>query len=439
MDSTIPLLSIAMAALTVCFAAMAEVALAAVSRQRMRAMLEAGQSRAQAAYTLLDEPERFLSTLLVLKTFAVLIAGVSAAYLAAQLAPGWQGTALALLLTGFVLLLCQIGPRALIVRNPDPVALQISGLTNLFAVILSPVTGVLRAFSRWIRGPGSINQSDENIFLSEDGLRFLLNADMGGGDSIIQQEEKEMIESIFEFGETLVREVMVPRIDIVALDVKSSLQEALDTVLSAGHSRIPIYHDTIDNIVGVLYAKDLLRAFQEGQEQSEVFKMLRTPYFIPESKKVNDLLGELQSRRVHIAIVVDEYGGTAGLVTIEDLLEEIVGDIRDEYDTAEEALVQEVGPDQYVFNARINLSEVNDLLHTNLPSTGGDTLGGFIYDQLGKVPAVDDTLSFDGVSMVVRSVNGRRIDEVLVARLPKDENQAEPETAPTLLHFWTVR
>jgi CBS domain containing-hemolysin-like protein len=140
-----------------------------------------------------------------------------------------------------------------------------------------------------------------------------------------------------------------------------------------------------------------------------------------------------------MAIVVDEYGGTAGLVTIEDLLEEIVGDIRDEYDTAEEALVQEMGPDQYLFNARINLSEVNDLLHINLPSTGGDTLGGFIYDQLGKVPAVDDRVKFDDVTMVVRSVNGRRIEQVLATRTHEDEQQSEPETAPTLLHFWTIQ
>ena len=174
--------------------------------------------------------------------------------------------------------------------------------------------------------------------------------------------------------------------------------EALDVILKAGHSRIPVYKNSVDNIVGILYAKDLLRFLRDGRTDTPLSKTLRPAYFIPESKKVDELLQELQQRKVHMAIVVDEYGGTAGLVTIEDLLEEIVGEIQDEYD-AEEPTVEEVNEHEYLFDARVQLDEANKLLGVELPSEGGDTLGGFIYSQLGKVPTVGDRVEFENVTI----------------------------------------
>jgi putative hemolysin len=220
-----------------------------------------------------------------------------------------------------------------------------------------------------------------------------------------------MIASIFAFGETLVREVMVPRIDVSAVPVDVPMLEALDLILKAGHSRIPVYHDTIDNVMGILYAKDLLRYLRDGRTDVHLGKILRPAYFIPESKKVDELLQELQQRKVHMAVVVDEYGGTAGIVTIEDLLEEIVGEIQDEYD-AEEPTVEAVDDREFLFDARVSLNEVNQLLGVELPAEGGDTLGGFIYSQLGKVPAVGDTIEYGDVTVEVLSVAGRRIKQV---------------------------
>jgi putative hemolysin len=244
-----------------------------------------------------------------------------------------------------------------------------------------------------------------------------------------------MIASIFEFGETVAREVMVPRIDIDAIAVETPLLDAVDVILKAGHSRLPVYKETVDNVVGMLYAKDLLRYLRDGRTDVPISRMLRPPYFIPESKKVDELLQELQQRRVHMAIVVDEYGGTAGLVTIEDLLEEIVGEIQDEYDT-EAPTVEEVGADEYLFDARLNLDEVNKVLAVDLPDEGGNSLGGFIYSQLGKVPAVGDTIDYEGVRIEVLSVAGRRIQQVRASRVQAmSENEGQSTDGAAAISF----
>ncbi len=239
--------------------------------------------------------------------------------------------------------------------------------------------------------------------------------DAGEETGIIEEDEKEMIYSIFELGETLAREVMVPRIDIIAVESKTPIQQALDLILEKGHSRIPVYEETIDNIIGLLYAKDLLGHLRDGDAAVALHDILRPAYFIPETKKVDELLQDLQQRKVHMAIVVDEYGGTAGLVTIEDLVEEIVGEIQDEYD-AEEPFIEVISNDEFIFNARVDLDDVNKLMNVELPSERYNTLGGFIYSQLGKVPKVGDEILFDGIKIAVLSVVGRRIKKVKVNR-----------------------
>jgi CBS domain containing-hemolysin-like protein len=215
---------------------------------------------------------------------------------------------------------------------------------------------------------------------------------------------------------------MVPRMDVVAVPLDASMNEALDLILKAGHSRIPVYRDSVDNVVGILYAKDLLRYLRDGRTDVALGKILRTAYFIPESKKVDELLQELQQRKVHMAVVVDEYGGTAGVVTIEDLLEEIVGEIQDEFD-AEEPTVEALGDSGYLFDARVDLDEVGKLLHLDLPQEGGDTLGGFIYSQLGKVPAVGDRIVYAEIVFEVMSVAGCRIKQVRAG--PEDDRSVD--------------
>jgi len=386
-------------------AAAAEMALASVSRQRLRQMVAAGQTRARVADALLSEPARFLSTLLALKLICFVAVTGTATLLAQRLGGGrWLGWILAG--TALLLILSQLLPRAWVVGRPEKVVLWLAPLVRLAVLFLSPLTALMRQIGHRAIPDGT---APESIFLSEDGLRFLLN--VTEEETAIEDDEKEMIASIFAFGETLVREVMVPRIDVVAVPADMPMLEALDVILKVGHSRIPVYKNSIDDVLGILYAKDLLRYLRDGRTDVPLGKILRPAYFIPESKKVDELLEELQQRKVHMAVVVDEYGGTAGVVTIEDLLEEIVGEIQDEYD-AEEPTVEEVGEHEYLFDARVLLDEVNKLLGVELPSEGGDTLGGFIYSQLGKIPAVGDTIEFRDVKIEVLSVAGRRIKQV---------------------------
>jgi len=244
---------------------------------------------------------------------------------------------------------------------------------------------------------------------------------------VIEEEEKEMINAIFDMGDTLAREIMVPRIDVLALDVSTPLPQAVDAVLAVGHSRVPIYQGNIDNVLGLLYAKDLLRAWKDAGQGGKLGDLMRPAYFAPETKKVDQLLADLQQKRIHMAIVVDEYGGTAGIVTLEDIVEEIVGDIRDEYDVDEESLFERINDGEYIFDARINLDDVNELLNLSLPTSESDSLGGFIYGQLGHVPSAGEKVPADQATFEVLSVTGRRIRKVRALRTLSADLPAAPE------------
>ena len=399
------------------YAAAAEAAVAALSRQELRLNLGGRGARGQAE-ALSGEPARYLSTLLVVKLICYVVVTATCVLMTLRLW-GVQWLPLAGLAVWLLLLLSQLLPRAWSVDRQEWVADKVAPGLRFLAWMLYPITAAMRFVSHRAVAEGT---SPDSVFLSEGGLRLLL--DSNDQEAIIEEDEKEMIASIFEFGETLVREVMVPRIDMVAVPMTATLIDALDVIVRAGHSRIPVYKDSIDNIAGILYAKDLLPYLREGRMDVPIAKILRSAYFIPESKKVDELLQELQLRRVHMAIVVDEYGGTAGLATIEDLLEEIVGEIQDEYD-AEEPTIEAVDEDEYLFDARVALDEVNKLLDVDLPAEGTDSLGGFIYSQLGRVPVVTDVITYGGLRIEVLSVAGRRIKQVRASRIDGDE---EPGT-----------
>jgi putative hemolysin len=241
-----------------------------------------------------------------------------------------------------------------------------------------------------------------------------------GGDDT---DEQQLVSSVFDFGDTKVREVMVPRIDMVAVSVHANPSEAVDLIVEAGHSRVPVYDDTIDRIVGIFNAKDAL-AKVVADEQFTIEEIMRDVYFVPESKKIGDLLSEFRKRRIHIAIAVDEYGGTAGLVTMEDLLEELVGDIQDEFD-AEEELVRVIDEDTLICSAKVRLDELNDTFGIDLPEGDADTLGGFLYENIGRVPRVGDVFVSRGLEFRVESVEGQRMDKVHVKGLSAVRRKTE--------------
>jgi CBS domain containing-hemolysin-like protein len=358
---------------------------------------------------LLGAPARLLATFLATRLSGAVIV-VGALMLLARELGGAIWILWAVVVALVILLLAHTLPRAWALGRQLQIVLRLAPFVRLLVLGLTPLTALLRRLNQ---GAARDDTAAETIFLSDDGLRFLFN--VAEEESTIQDGEKEMIASIFAFSDKLVREVMVPRIDVAAVSVDVPMTDALGVILKDGHSRIPVYRDSIDNIVGILNAKDLLRYLRDGRTDVPLGRILRTAYFIPESKKVDELLQELQQRRVHMAVVVDEYGGTAGIVTIEDLLEEIVGEIQDEYD-AEEPTIEAVNEDEYLFDARVPLDEARKRLGVELPEEGGDTLGGFIYSQLGRVPAVADRIEYGDTVFEVLSVAGRRIKQVRVSR-----------------------
>ncbi|MCU0482533.1 MAG: hemolysin family protein, partial [Anaerolineae bacterium] len=267
--------------------------------------------------------------------------------------------------------------------------------------------------------------------VTEEEIMTVVEAGHTGGT--IEDEEKDMIYSVLQLGETYVSEVMVPRIDVVAIDVNGTLDDAGKLFTNTGFSRIPVYEGNLDNIRGLLYAKDLLAHWSREDHPMTIKQMMRPAYFVPETKRADELLKELQVKKIHLAIVVDEYGGTAGMVTIENLIEEIIGDIQDEYDMNEEAEYTRMTDDLYIVDASIDLDDFNDLLEVELPTDENDTLGGYIYSYFGRIPLVDEVIELEDIHLKVLSVDGRRIRKVEATRQrPQAEHDdvTEDDTAP---------
>jgi len=405
-------------------------------------LVEEGAGSASSAERLAEDARRLLATTqlgMTLTSFfgGAVVAVVSAPPLADLLTP-WLGKAsypISFVVVVFgaalvMLILAELVPETIAVQHSERLALLLARPLTVIAFIATPIVRTMVGISNGISRLLGAEASGQLLLVTEEEIRTLIDA--GEEEGIIEEDEAEMIYSIFELGDTLAREVMVPRIDVVAVDVQTSMLEALDVIMEAGHSRIPVYMETIDNVLGLLYAKDLLPYLRDGRTDVPLDHILREAYFIPETKRASDLLTELQQRRVHIAIVVDEYGGMAGLVTIEDLLEEIVGEIQDEYDT-EEPFIEFVDDGEYVFDARLDLDDLNRLMDVELPTEDSDTLGGFIYSEMGRVPAVGSQVTYGDLVFSVESVSGRRIKKVRVQRRPPGAPQAEAEMAYSAL------
>ncbi len=320
-------------------------------------------------------------------------------------------------------------PEAIGSARADRLAPWLKPPMRLLIVLLNPLVKLIILFSRALAsifGSGGL----VNVFTEEEIMTLL---DAGEKEGTIENQEKQMIYSVLEFDETLAREVMVPRIDVIAVEIETPLEEALQLFIQSGHSRIPVYEDNIDNIKGLLYAKDLLSLWPSGGTKS-IRETMRTAFFVPESKRCDVLLKEMRANKIHMAVVVDEYGGTAGLLTIEDLIEEIVGDIQDEYDVNEEADYIQKGPDEYIVDASINLDDFNELLDVELSTEDSDTLGGFVFTQLGHVPEVGETIDHPNFTLRVDSIEGRRIRKVHIVRKRQEPPQNDAETAANSGH-----
>ncbi len=319
-----------------------------------------------------------------------------------------------------LLLVLEFWADRLPLREPEKWSIRLSEVARALDVVMTPLSWLMAV----IQGSDGISQTASHTFMTEDELKSWVQTEQPEGG--LEEDERRMIYSIFQFGDTLCREIMVPRIDVHALEVTTPLTQAIDEMIRSGHSRVPVYEESIDNVLGLLYAKDLLKTRSNGSD--DLRKLLRPAYFVPESNKVDDLLAEMQRRGVHMAVVVDEYGGMAGLVTLEDIVEEIVGEIRDEYDTSEEPAIHEVSADEFHFKGQVSLDDVNEVLNVNLVSENSDSLGGFIYGQLGRVPLEGDRVQVDDWVFKVEEVRNRRIIKICAERSGKQEQEEANDT-----------
>jgi putative hemolysin len=405
-------------------------ALSNARKKTLKEHLDEGNARAGRTLDLLENS----SALLVSEQYlSILFSMIGAVFVILTLVPWLSDTigriemlrefavmiAFLLVLPIFALITLLVGhqlPGAMISGRTEGLAMVITPTMQMLVWGLSPLMRFSQNLSQQI---GILMGGSGNVsIVTEEEIKTLVDA--GSQDGVIESEEKEMIYSVFKFSETVVREVMVPRIDIVALDIETSLDDALNKIIHAGHSRIPVYEETIDNIRGFLYAKDLLAVWHSKRGDFDMAGLLREAYFVPESKEADELLEEFQRRETHIAVVIDEYGGTAGLVTIEDLIEEIVGEIRDEYDFMEEAVYEQISETEYLCKAGIDLDDLNELLDIHLPTDENDTLGGYIFSELGRIPKVGEKVEYPGVVLEVVAVKGRRISKVRVTMVSKE-------------------
>ncbi len=329
---------------------------------------------------------------------------------------------LIILLVALTLMVVEFTVEGNILLEPERWGIRLGTFARVLIFVMTPLVflPVQLLKSQW---PAPVAAQ-----MTEDELRTWVESEQEEGG--LEREERQMIYSIFQFGNTLAREIMVPRMDMLAFEVSASLTHAAKAFTQSGHSRVPVYENDIDNIIGLLYAKDLLHIMQDGQKRASMRELLRPAYFVPDTKKADALLTEMQSQRIHMAIVVDEYGGVAGLVTLEDIIEEIIGEIQDEYDLSEEEPVQEVSPGEYVFLGRIDLDDFNEVLGSNIPKVESDTLAGFLYDHFGRVPHDGESIQTAGLLITIEQVIGRRIRRVRAQRITPGE-KGDQDNAPS--------
>ena len=394
-----------------------ETALTSVGRLRVRLMAEEGSRSAAILQRLRADPNRFLSTVLFTNTLALIVASTAttlltdAYFTSLDLSNTWKlwlTLVVSLLLSIVLLILAEVTPKTLAIRYAERWALIAARPVDSLATFLSPILWSVTIISRALTG----GRAARAPYLTEQELLTLLHVSEEQG--VIEEQEHQMIHGIIEIGDKSVREVMVPRTDIAAVDKTASLQEIVKVFKEHRHTRLPVYEADIDHVIGLIHTKDLLLFYTRSQAQKfEIDKILRPIRFTPESKKVDELLHEMRSQKVHMMVVLDEYGGTAGLVSLEDLLEEIVGEIRDEYDSAEEEQLELISDREARVDARFPMEELNHKLELGIEESGDyDSVGGYVYASLGAIPEAGSQFQGGRARWTVEKVNGRRIERV---------------------------
>jgi putative hemolysin len=416
-DSWTLLVGAGASVLIAAFFAAAETAIVFSNKARIRELSESGDRRAGTVMLLMQERDRLHSTLLLAENFFIVLTAVLSMVIAANLI-AQKPLAVAvtvLLVTLAVVSVAKLVPKGIACRNPDRFALIASAPLKLVMKLLSPLSRLLAATADFIAGSGPQGMSCSAVVTEED-IKALIN--LGEDSGSLKEEEKELLHKVFEFGDTLASEAMRPRTEIVSVPSSVTLHEVLTLVSEFGYSRYPVIEDTVDTVIGILYIKDILVDMASGEVNREdgIQRFVRQAYFIPENKRVSELLSEMQRDRFQIAIVIDEYGGTAGLVTLEDLIEEIVGSIHDELEAGDKD-VQIVDEKNFVVSGQSALDEVNEMLDTNLHSSDFNTLGGFVFGLFGRMPKVGEQLRYRDLKLEVLELEGRKISKVKISKM----------------------
>ncbi len=393
---------------------MAETGLVRMNKIKAKALVDEHRRGARQLARLVENPANFLNPILLLVLICQLVSATLVGIVAEHLFGGLGVLLGAVFEVVVIFVFFEAVPKNWAVLHADRAALISAPLVSTL-VRFPPIrwiSSLLIGFANWIIGaPDEGDEGFPQTFITDSELKAM--ADVAHEEKVIEKEERSFIHSVIDFGDTVTREVMVPRPDMVTVEADATVKDALESALAAGFSRIPVEHDGIDDIIGVAYAKDLVRAERAGKASQPVSDVMREAVFVPEAKEVSALLRDMREKKFHMAVVVDEYGGTAGLVTLEDLLEELVGDIVDEFDV-DEPPVERTDDGSLLVDAGYSVDDVSELLGADLPTGSWDTVGGLILDRLGRVPDPGDSVEVDGFRLTALDVRGRRIGRVRI-------------------------
>lgn len=424
------------------FFAMSELAIISLNDNKIDKMAEDGNKKAKKIVKLTENSSKFLSTIQIGVTLAGFLTSASASTtFASMITDALRGTAVynalgeglingiavvivTIIMSYFSLVLGELVPKKIAMQVPEKISFKIVDILLLFSKLFAPLVKILSVSTNAVVRLLGFNPHADEETVTEEEIRMMV--DVGGEKGVIEDVQKEMINNIFEFDDLDAGDIMTHRTDMVAVEVGDDLSEVVDTAVSEGYSRIPVYEDDQDNIIGIVYVKDLLAYVGKKMPAKSLRDIMRTPMYVPESKICGDLFKEMTEKRTQMAVVVDEYGGTAGIVTLEDIVEAIVGNIQDEYDDEDEE-ISKINETTFTIDGMTNLEEVAELTGTELPEGSYDTVAGFIIKELGLLPEEGKTyeVNYKNLKLTVLSVDERRIDKVRVEILPSTENENE--------------
>ncbi|MDN5304077.1 MAG: magnesium and cobalt exporter, family [Fusobacteriaceae bacterium] len=398
------------------FFSSSETALTGFKMTKLKKVEEENENIANLLKLWLKKPNEFLTAILIGNNIVNILASSIATTLAISLIGNNANTILLVtgIMTIIILIFGEITPKIIAKNYPTKISMAVIKIINILNILFYPITKILIFVSRIISRFFGVELNETKFLITEEDIKSFVT--VGKDEGVLEEEEQEMIHSIFEFGDTTVKEVMIPRTTMFVLEGSQTLNDVWDDIIDSGFSRIPVYEEKIDNIVGIIYVKDLFTVIKEDKVDLPIKNFVRDAYFVPETKELDDLLKEFKKAHIHIAMVVDEYGGINGLVTIEDLIEEIIGEISDEFDDADDGqLIKKLDENKYLIDAMISIDDLDNELNINIPiSEDYDTLGGFIYSELGRMPVVNDTINYENLTIRVMKIEKRRIDKVLI-------------------------